>query len=92
MDFRVSHRDERQQLRVNLEIKRGLRINRVQSMTEQIWRISKGSLCVGIIIKNGRCVEAAPIYAWCVTKTSFWLENYFQRKDYHVFKIAQGSK
>lgn len=40
----------------------------------------------GLILRNGRCVRAAPILQWAVGKSAIELAEYFVRKRWRVVR------
>jgi hypothetical protein len=57
---------------------------------ETLVQVTAPHFCAGIVIRQGKCVEAAPILAWCVGKSRGFLSNYFHRKRWRaVIKVAK---
>lgn len=51
-----------------------------------LWHIDAPHYNAGIVIRNGYCVEAAPILNWAVGKRESYLRGYFARKRYKVIE------
>lgn len=41
----------------------------------------------GIILENGKVVEAAPILRWTLGKTHEWLREYFIKKEWKAVQV-----
>lgn len=50
-------------------------------------QITAPHFCAGLVIERGRCVEAAPILGWAVTRDESYLRAYFARKRWKVLVV-----
>lgn len=50
-------------------------------------QVSSPHFCAGIILKEGICIEAAPILKWAVKKDWEFLSVYFKKKGWetHIY-------
>ena len=55
-------------------------------------QVTATHFCAGLIIKDGRCCQAAPILSWAVDKTEDWLLAYFRRKKWKFMKVDDHAK
>lgn len=53
-------------------------------MTEILIRITAPHYCAGLVARDGRVIEAAPILRWTVGKKAEAVIEYAVRKKYHV--------
>jgi hypothetical protein len=51
-------------------------------MSETLVRVTARHFCAGLVIVNGRCVEAAPILKWAIGKDAEWLRRYLYNKGW----------
>ena len=59
-------------------------------MSEVTLQVTSPHFCAGVVLKNGRCVQAAPILYWAVTRSEAHLRDYFRRKMWTVFVVRRA--
>lgn len=61
-------------------------------MAGRLIQVTAPHFCAGIVIKDGRCVDAAPILKWAIGKDWGYLTSYFRRKGWRFERVtAQAS-
>lgn len=57
---------------------------------ETLVQVTAPHFCAGIVIREGKCVEAAPVLRWCIGQSRSYLSAYFHRKRWRaIIKVAK---
>jgi hypothetical protein len=55
---------------------------------ETLWQIDAPHFCCGVVVKDGRISEAAPILQWAIGKDWQWFKKYCQSKGWHGKEVC----
>lgn len=56
---------------------------------ELLFRVTAPHFCAGLVVRDDKVVEAAPILRWTIGKSIYWLVGYFAGKEWTCEKVAQ---
>jgi len=61
------------------------------SQQQLLLQVTAPHFCAGLVLQHGRCVQAAPILGWAVTRPEPWLRAYFARKRWRIVAVRPAS-
>lgn len=51
-------------------------------------RVEAPHFVAGLVIEDGRCIEAAPILRWAIGKSESYLRSYIRRRAWRASVVA----
>jgi hypothetical protein len=64
-------------------------ILQVSAPAKRSGAVGEAHFTAGIVLKNGRCVAAAPILAWAVNRDEDNLRAYFKKRRWAVIALRE---
>lgn len=61
-------------------------------MTDVLVRIEAPHFCAGLVLRDGVCVEAAPILVWAIRYDGDWLSAYFRKRGWKATIVREASR
>jgi hypothetical protein len=56
-------------------------------MNESLYQVDAPHMCAGLIVADGKVIEAAPIVSWAVGKHINYFLDWCKRKNYKCIQI-----